>query len=183
MSQITFCVHIHTYVYRVCCNHIFHIFLYSTAISTAPGYCSDGELRLEGSNDDVQANTREGRVEICINNAWGTICDTLFGSKEAEVVCRQLKGFQMDGKRLGSTAFNSLKCTALNAGAWALRQYGPGKGPIFLNQLDCSGLETSLLECGRFTPLGLTTCEHLQVAGVRCTGKRHRQKQLSSVGY
>ena len=78
----------------------FHIFLYSTAISTAPGNCSDGELRLEGSSDDMQTKTREGRVEICINNAWGTICDTLFGSKEAEVACRQLEGFQMDGKCL-----------------------------------------------------------------------------------
>ena len=53
-----------------------------------------------GSSDDTQADTREGRVEICINNAWGTICDTLFGSKEAEVVCGQLEGFQMDGKWL-----------------------------------------------------------------------------------
>ena len=104
MSQSTFCAHMYTYVYRVRWNHIFHIFLYSTAISTPPGNCSDGELRLEGSSDDMQANTREGRVEICINNAWGTICDTLFGSKEADVVCGQLEGFQMDGTCLNLLA-------------------------------------------------------------------------------
>ena len=77
---------------------ILNMYLHSTAISTPTGNCSDGELRLVGSSDDMEAKTREGRVEICINNAWGTICDTLFGSKEAEVACGQLEGFQMDGK-------------------------------------------------------------------------------------
>ena len=70
----------------------------SIAISTSNENCSDGELRLEGSRDDVQAGTREGRVEICINNAWGTICDTLFGSEDAEVVCGQLEGFQRESE-------------------------------------------------------------------------------------
>ena len=72
-------------------------FLHSTAISTAYENCSDGELRLEGSIDNVQMGTREGRVEICINNAWGTVCDTLFGREDAGVVCEQLEGFERDG--------------------------------------------------------------------------------------
>ena len=70
----------------------------STAISTPTGNCSDGELRLEGSSDDMQAGTREGRVEICINNAWGTVCDTLFRREDAAVVCEQLEGFQRSGE-------------------------------------------------------------------------------------
>jgi len=32
----------------------------------------------------------EGRVEICINNAWGTICENAFSSQDAEVICRQI---------------------------------------------------------------------------------------------
>ena len=48
--------------------------------------------------DDVQARTREGRVEICIDNTWGTICDTFFGSRDAEVICEQLEGFQREGE-------------------------------------------------------------------------------------
>ena len=54
--------------------------------------CEDGELRLEGSS-----NSQEGRVEICINNAWGTICDNDWNVRDGNVVCAQL-GFQPFGK-------------------------------------------------------------------------------------
>ena len=69
-----------------------------TAFSTPTGNCSDGELRLVGSSDDIQAGTREGRVQICINDAWGRVCDSLFGREDAAVVCEQLEGFQRDGE-------------------------------------------------------------------------------------
>ena len=29
-------------------------------------------------------------MEICINNYWGTVCDDLWGTADAGVVCRQL---------------------------------------------------------------------------------------------
>ena len=63
------------------------------AISTLFANCTDGELRLVGGDDES-----EGRVEICINNAWGTVCDSLFGKEDAGVVCQQVGGFYRDGE-------------------------------------------------------------------------------------
>ena len=47
--------------------------------------CADGQIRLAGGNIE-----NEGRVEICMNNVWGTVCRDSWGSADATVVCRQL---------------------------------------------------------------------------------------------
>ena len=54
--------------------------------------CTEGDIRLvEGSS------TLEGRVEICLNNVWGTVCDQGWDKSDATVVCRQL-GLSVAGK-------------------------------------------------------------------------------------
>jgi hypothetical protein len=51
-------------------------------------------LRLVGA----RGNPLAGRIEICRNNVWGTVCDDSFGQLDAVVACRQL-GYSDSGKR------------------------------------------------------------------------------------
>ena len=50
--------------------------------------CSTGAVRLSGERG-TRSSTR-GRIEVCNNNMWGTVCDDLASVNEAVVVCRQL---------------------------------------------------------------------------------------------
>ena len=68
------------------------------ALSTEAAECESGEVRLANFTDDPDEATREGTLQICINSAWGTVCnDDLFDMTDAEVFCEQLEGFQKEG--------------------------------------------------------------------------------------
>ena len=58
---------------------------YFTDADTEYSNCEDGDVRLVGGS-----NPLEGRVEVCINRAWGTLCDNGFSSEDATVICNQL---------------------------------------------------------------------------------------------
>ena len=60
------------------------------AVSAGQLLCGNGDIRLVGGQSSF-----EGRIEVCWNNEWGTVCDDEIVSQEAidnfaTVVCRQL---------------------------------------------------------------------------------------------
>ena len=63
-------------------------------ITTMDIVCPPNDVRLVGGSAQD-----EGRVELCSNNAWGTICDDGFDENDANVICRQL-GYPDQGNSL-----------------------------------------------------------------------------------
>ncbi len=79
------CLH-HLINTSICISH-------SPAKSTVAGNCRHGATRLVDLVDDRTTMTRVGRVEVCVNNAWGSVCKNSFNSPEADVVCNLNPGF------------------------------------------------------------------------------------------
>ena len=53
----------------------------------------NNDIRLVGGN-----SVSEGRVEICFNGVWGSVCNYRWDDFDATVVCRKL-GFQAESKQ------------------------------------------------------------------------------------
>ena len=49
-----------------------------------PAACTQGDIRLVAG-----ARDSEGRVEVCNQNQWGTVCDMGWDLNDGHVACRQ----------------------------------------------------------------------------------------------
>ncbi|NP_001382979.1 scavenger receptor cysteine-rich domain-containing protein SCART1 precursor [Homo sapiens] len=107
------------------------------------GCPEEGALRVRGGEDRCS-----GRVELWHAGSWGTVCDDGWDLADAEVVCRQL-GCGRAVAALGAAAF------------------GPGSGPVWLDEVGCRGSEASLWGCPA-ERWGRGDRAHEEDAGVRC---------------
>ncbi|NXE29834.1 DMBT1 protein, partial [Ardeotis kori] len=123
------------------CNHMED----ASVVCSGSGTASIPRLRLTGGLSECA-----GRVEVFYNNKWGTVCDDNWDLKDAAVVCRQL-GCGMALLALGSARF------------------GWGAGPIWLDDVSCTGEETDFFQCQAKT-WGVHNCHHGEDASVMCAG-------------
>ena len=52
--------------------------------------CENGDIRLASSDGDTGEDVMSGRVEVCWDDRWGTVCDQNWSDNDATVVCREL---------------------------------------------------------------------------------------------
>ncbi|NWZ27649.1 SRCRL protein, partial [Asarcornis scutulata] len=106
-------------------------------------FSAPAQLRLAGGPGRCA-----GRVEVLHAGRWGTVCDDSWGLPDAAVVCREL------GCGVAREAPRSA-------------HFGPGTGPVWLDEVNCEGTEPTLRRCPA-EPWGRHNCNHHEDAAVIC---------------
>ena len=120
---------------------------------------NEGEIRLVGGDNS------SGRVEICLDGGWGTVCDDGWGRNDARVVCRQLGLPTFSEYEIVSIMTMHYILIIADSSAVSYASFGPGVEPILLYEVYCHGNELKLLSCYNYYGM---SCSHFEVAGVNC---------------
>ena len=89
--------------------------------------CTDGDVQLIGGSSKY-----EGRVEVCINGALGSVCSHNWGHQEAGIVCNQIGSMKYRVRYGYASSFGFPINTDV---------------PVLLGYLYCKGHEKTLIEC------------------------------------
>uniref|UniRef100_A0A663MV70 Soluble scavenger receptor cysteine-rich domain-containing protein SSC5D n=1 Tax=Athene cunicularia TaxID=194338 RepID=A0A663MV70_ATHCN len=105
------------------------------------------EIRLVGGPSRCS-----GRVEVLHEDVWGTVCDDHWDLREAKVVfvCKQLGCGDAVLAPIGA-------------------KFGQGRDTIWLDDVNCTGVEAALSECPA-RPWGDHNCYHKEDASAICSG-------------
>ncbi|XP_054462140.1 T-cell differentiation antigen CD6-like isoform X2 [Anoplopoma fimbria] len=113
----------------------------------AEAVCGQQAVRLSGGSDRCA-----GRVELWRDGKWGTVCDDQWDLRDAHVVCAQLGcGYALRVTGQGGS-------------------FPPGRGPVHLDELNCTGREENLWACP--AAQDEPDCGHKEDAGVVCSEMR-----------
>ncbi|XP_073329302.1 uncharacterized protein [Pagrus major] len=129
-----------------------HFVVLSPGLAGPPGAKGARGLQgLKGAKGDPDMIVRlvpigrRGRVEVKHNGEWGTVCDDSFDTNDGTVVCRML------GYTSASSVF----------------QAEAGSGQIWLDDLRCTGTESSIFNCPH-AGIGTHNCGHGEDVAVQC---------------
>ena len=103
-------------------------------------------VRLVGSDDPMA-----GRVEIFVNNQWGTLCDDFLDFEVANIICLQL-----------SYTYAMM--------AYPMAYFGEGTGPTFGFD-SCPVNASTIQECTKIEDK--KDCYHFEDSGVVCNNARN----------
>jgi len=124
----------------------------------------------------VKDELTRGRVDICYNGSYESVCSDIWKEEEASVICQQL-GFSQYGESIHYDAYHS-PYLALRMYVTTVESIATSGSPspgadvnvsIYLDNIVCRGDELTLLMCGH-NPVGEHNCDHTEDAGVRCQG-------------
>ncbi|XP_033078834.1 scavenger receptor cysteine-rich type 1 protein M130 isoform X2 [Trachypithecus francoisi] len=134
------------------------ILLLSACFVTGSLGGTDKELRLVDGE-----NKCSGRVEVKVQEEWGTVCNNGWSMEAVSVIC------------------NQLGCpTAIKATGWANSSAGSGR--IWMDHVSCRGNESALWDCKHDGWGKHSNCTHQQDAGVTCSDGSNLEMRLTNGG-
>lgn len=116
------CAHAQYFRHRIFVEKMSRVLALLSLVYLASAASDVRLVNLDGSYD-----TQVGRVEVYLHNKWGQVCGDGFSSVDAGVVCTSL----------GYSGYGGLETS----------NQGIGNLSIVIGYVDCSGQETSILQC------------------------------------